>query len=53
MTILEYAGEGQFSRQEDIYHPGEGEQVVRAGDGRRGQFRGRLPDSLGLSVPAE
>ncbi len=52
VTILEYAGEGQFSRQEDIYHPGEGEQVVRAWMAAGGTFAA-APDSLGLSVPTE
>lgn len=27
ITILEYAGDGQFSYQEDVYNPKEGEQV--------------------------
>ena len=29
VTILEYAGGGLFSRQEDLYNPKEGEAVVR------------------------
>lgn len=29
VTILEYAGDGQFSSQEDIYNPKEGEDVIR------------------------
>jgi hypothetical protein len=28
ITVLEYAGGGQFSRQEDVYNPNEGETVV-------------------------
>ncbi len=27
VTILEYAGDGQFSYQEDVYNPAEGEKV--------------------------
>lgn len=30
ITILEYAGNGQWSYQEDIYNPKEGETIVRA-----------------------
>ena len=30
VTILEYAGDGQFSYQEDVYNPAEGEQVFGA-----------------------
>ena len=29
VTILEYAGEGLFSHQEDLYNPKEGEDVMR------------------------
>lgn len=29
VTILEYAGNGEFSSQEDIYNPKEGEDVIR------------------------
>lgn len=29
VTILEYAGDGQFSYQEDIYNPKEGEEMFR------------------------
>ena len=29
ITILEYAGNGLWSRQEDLYNPREGEQVVQ------------------------
>jgi len=29
VTILEYAGEGLFSRQEDLYNPKEGEEVIK------------------------
>jgi ketosteroid isomerase-like protein len=30
VTILEYAGDGQFSYQEDVYNPSEGEKVFGA-----------------------
>ena len=30
VTILEYGGDGQFSYQEDVYNPAEGEQVFGA-----------------------
>jgi len=30
VTILEYAGDGQFSYQEDVYNPTEGEKVFGA-----------------------
>lgn len=29
VTILEYAGHGEFSRQEDLYNPREGEATIR------------------------
>ena len=28
VTILEYAGNGEFSRQDDMYNPAEGERVI-------------------------
>ncbi|MGB0621753.1 MAG: nuclear transport factor 2 family protein [Myxococcota bacterium] len=30
VTILEYAGDGLFSYQEDLYNPREGQQVMKA-----------------------
>jgi ketosteroid isomerase-like protein len=39
VTILEYAGDGQFSYQEDVYNPSEGEAVF----GRWIAAGGRLP----------
>lgn len=41
VTILEYAGDGQFSYQEDVYNPREGEDVI----GRWFAAGGRLPGS--------
>jgi len=29
VTILEYAGDGLWSYQEDLYNPREGEQVIK------------------------
>ena len=29
ITVLEYAGNGQFSRQEDVYNPAEGNEVFK------------------------
>jgi ketosteroid isomerase-like protein len=39
VTILEYAGDGQFSYQEDLYNPAEGEAVF----GRWIAAGGKLP----------
>ena len=50
VTILEYAGNGEFSRQEDIYNPIEGEQVVMAWLGAGGQIAAD-PAALGIDVP--
>jgi ketosteroid isomerase-like protein len=47
VTILEYAGDGQWSRQEDVYNPTEGEQVVMAWLAAGGQLAAD-PDALGL-----
>jgi hypothetical protein len=47
VTILEYAGDGQFSYQEDMYNPRDGEKVF----GRWLAAGGRLaaaPDALGI-----
>src|SRR3954453_24119592 len=47
VTILEYAGDGQFSYQEDMYNPSAGEEVF----GRWLAAGGELaapPDALGL-----
>ncbi len=48
VTIMQYAGNGEFSRQDDLYNPVEGEKVVRAWMAAGGTFTG-APDSLGLS----
>lgn len=47
VTILEYAGNGEFSRQEDIYNPSEGERVVMAWLGAGGQVAAD-PSALGI-----
>jgi ketosteroid isomerase-like protein len=39
VTILEYAGDGQFSYQEDVYNPAEGSETF----GRWIKAGGRLP----------
>jgi hypothetical protein len=47
VTILEFAGDGQFSYQEDVYNPRDGEEVF----GRWLAAGGRLaaaPDALGI-----
>jgi hypothetical protein len=48
VTILEYAGNGEFSRQDDMYNPVEGERVIRAWMQAGGTFP-VAPNSLGLS----
>lgn len=48
VTILEYAGNGQFSRQDDMYNPAEGERVIRAWMAAGGRFAA-ASDSLGMS----
>jgi hypothetical protein len=47
VTILEYAGRGEFSRQEDIYNPQEGEAVFTRWLEAGGQLAAP-PDALGL-----
>ncbi len=51
VTVLEYAGNGEFSRQDDMYNPAEGERVIRAWMQAGGRFAA-IPDALGLSEPA-
>jgi hypothetical protein len=48
VTIMTYAGNGEFSYQEDIYNPAEGEKVFMAWMAAGGTFSA-APDSLGLS----
>jgi len=48
VTMLEYAGNGEFSRQDDMYNPAEGERVVRAWMAAGGTFA-IDPDALGLA----
>lgn len=48
VTILEYAGNGEFSRQEDMYNPAEGERVIRAWMAAGGRFAAPS-DALGMS----
>jgi len=38
VTILEYAGDGLFSYQEDVYNPREGEEVVKRWLAAGGKF---------------
>ncbi len=49
ITILEYAGNGEWSRQEDIYNPAEGEAVVMDWISHGGQIAGD-PNAIGLDV---
>src|SRR4051812_25986592 len=49
VTILDYAGEGQFSRQDDMYNPAEGERIMVAWMRAGGTFAAS-PDSLGLAT---
>ena len=49
ITILEYAGNGEWSRQEDIYNPAEGEAVVMRWIGDGGQLAGD-PGAIGLDA---
>ena len=46
-TMLEYAGDGQWSVQEDVYSPAEGEAVVMRWLADGGQLAGGL-EALGL-----
>ncbi len=48
ITILEYAGNGEFSLQEDIYNPREGETVIKAWIAAGGKFAAD-PKSIGMS----
>jgi hypothetical protein len=47
VTILEYAGDGQFSYQEDMYNPRDGEEVFGRWLAAGGQLAA-APDALGL-----
>jgi hypothetical protein len=49
ITVLEYAGDGRWSRQEDVYNPNEGEQVVTAWLAAGGRLAGD-PAALGLDA---
>lgn len=51
VTVLEYAGNGEWCRQEDIYNPAEGEAVVTRWLADGGQLAGD-PGAIGLSEPA-
>lgn len=51
VTVLEYAGNGQWSRQEDIYNPVEGETVVMGWLAAGGQLAAD-PAALGLDGPS-
>ena len=48
VTILEYAGNGEFSRQDDMYNPAEGERVIRAWMKAGGTFAAPS-EALGMS----
>lgn len=48
VTMLEYAGNGEFSRQDDMYNPAEGERVIRAWMKAGGAFAASS-DALGMS----
>ena len=47
VTIIEYAGDGQFSYQEDMYNPRDGEEVFGRWLTAGGQLAA-APDALGL-----
>ena len=47
VTILEYAGEGLWSYQEDLYNPREGEQVIKRWLADGGKLAAS-PEALGL-----
>ena len=49
ITVLEYAGNGQFSRQEDVYNPTEGEAVVMRWLADGGQLAAD-PAALGIEA---
>ena len=40
VTILEYAGEGLWSRQEDLYNPSEAQQLIKSWIGAGGKLAG-------------
>jgi len=48
VTILEYAGNGEFSFQEDLYNPREGEAVIKSWLKAGGEFASD-PKALGMS----
>jgi hypothetical protein len=48
ITILEYAGSGEFSFQEDLYNPREGKAVIKRWLAAGGQFASD-PKALGMS----
>lgn len=47
ITILEYAGNGEFSFQEDLYNPREGEAVIKRWLAAGGKFASD-PKALGM-----
>lgn len=47
ITILEYAGNGEFSFQEDLYNPREGEAVIKSWLAAGGKFASD-PKALGM-----
>ena len=47
VTVLEYAGNGQFSRQDDLYNPIEGQRVIKEWMRAGGTFSAP-PESLGM-----
>ncbi len=47
VTILEYAGDGRFSLQEDLYNPREGEAIIKRWLEAGGKLAGD-PGALGL-----
>ena len=48
VTIMHYAGNGLFCRQDDMYNPAEGQKVVMAWIDAGGTFPAP-PDALGLA----
>ncbi len=50
VTIYDYCGDGLFSRQEDIYNPNEGNEVVMRWLAAGGQLA-MDPSALGLDLP--
>lgn len=46
VTILTYAGDGQFSRQEDIYNPNEATALFERWMADGGQIPGELPTEI-------